>query len=153
MRALLATLLGLSFYASNGLGQSPLASTSPVVSDVLRLSHAKVEENTIIAYIQSSPGAHLTASEIIDLRAQGLSSAILVALINAQAGSTVAAPPPADVPAMAQAEAAPAAPAPTELVAAAPSYTTDPVVLAAPEPVYYDSVSYTHLTLPTIYSV
>jgi hypothetical protein len=138
MRALLATLVGLSLYASNGLGQSAPATASPVVADVLRLSQAKVEENIIIAYIHNSPGAHLTASEIIDLHAQGLSSDILVALMNAQPGSPAAALPPASAPAMAQAEPAPAAPAQTELVAAAPSYTSDPVVLAVPEPVYYD---------------
>src|ERR1035437_158292 len=138
MRALLATLLGFSFYASNGLGQSTPPTASPVVADVLRLSHARVEENIIIGFIHNSPGAHLTASEIIDLRAQGLSSGILVALMNAQPGSPAAELPPASAPAMAQAEPAPAAPAQTELVAGAPSYTSDPVVLAAPEPVYYD---------------
>ena len=133
MRALLATLLGLSLCASNVLGQSTPATASPVVADVVRLSHAKVEENIIIAFIHNSPGAHLTASEIIDLRAQGLSSGILVALMNAQPGSPAAALPPASAP-----PTAPAAPEQTELVAAAPSYTSDPVVLAAPEPVYYD---------------
>src|ERR1039457_3509154 len=135
MRALLAALLGLSLCASNGLGQSTPASTSPVVADVLRLSQAKVDENIIIEFVHNSPGVHLTASEIIDLRAQGLSSGVLVALMNAQPGSPAAAQPPPSAPAMAQAEPAPAQ---TELVAAAPSYTSDPVVLAAPEPVYYD---------------
>ena len=138
MRALLATLLGLSLYASNGLGQSTPATASPVVADVLKLSQAKVEENIIIAFIHSSPGAHLSASEIIDLRAQGLSDGILVALMNAQTGSPAAAVAPAGAPAMAQAEPVPSAPAQTELMAAAPSYTGDPVALAAPEPVYYD---------------
>src|ERR1035437_5397329 len=138
MRALLATLLGFSFYASNGLGQSTPPTASPVVADVLRLSHARVEENIIIGFIHNSPGAHLTASEIIDLRAQGLSSGILVALMNAQPGSPAAAQTPAHAPEMAQAEPAPAAPAQTELVAAASSYSSDPLVLAAPEPVYYD---------------
>ena len=56
MRALLATLLGLSFYASTGLGQSTPATTSPVVADVLRLSRAKVEEDIIIGFIHNSPG-------------------------------------------------------------------------------------------------
>src|ERR1035438_2475999 len=139
MRAFLATLMGLSLYASSGLGQSTPATASPVVADVLRLSHAKVEENIILGFIHNSPGAHLTASEIIELRAQGLSSGILVALLNAEPGSPAAAAlPPASAPAMAQAEPTPAAPAQTELVAATPSYTSDPVVLAAPEPVYYD---------------
>ena len=115
MKAFLATLLGLSFYASTGLGQSTPATASPVVADVLRLSHAKVEENIIIAFIQNSPGAHLTASEIIDLRAQGLSDGILVALMNAQPGSPGAGMPPASAPAMAQAEPAPAAPGGTDL--------------------------------------
>src|ERR1017187_5633698 len=138
MKAFLATLLGLSLYANNALGQSTPAAASPVVADVLRLSHAKVEENIIISFIHNTPGVHLTASEIIDLRAQGLSSGILVALMNAQPGSPEAALPPASAPATAKAEPVPAAPAQTELVAAAPSYTSDPVVLAAPEPVYYD---------------
>ena len=93
---MLATLLGLSLCASNGFGQSTPATASPVVADVLRLSQAKVEENIIIGFIHNSPGAHLTASEIIDLRAQGLSAGILVALMNAQPGSPAAAlPPPA----------------------------------------------------------
>src|ERR1039458_5290699 len=135
MRALLAALLGLSLCASNGLGQSTRATTSPVVADVLRISQAKVDENIIIEFVHNSPGVHLTASEIIDLRAQGLSSGVLVALMNAQPGSPAAAQPPPSAPAMAQAEPAPAQ---TELVAAAPSCASDPVVLAAPEPVYYD---------------
>ena len=113
MRALLATLLGLSIYASTGFGQSAPATASPVVADVLRLSQAKVDDNIIIGFIHNSPGAHLTASEIIDLRAQGLSSDVLVALLNSQPGSPAAA--------MAQAEPAPAAPAQPELAAAAPS--------------------------------
>ena len=138
MRALFAILAGLSLCASNGLGQTATATASPVVADVLRLSQAKVQENIIVAFIQNSPGAHLTASEIIDLRAQGLSSGILVALMNAQPGSPAAAQPPANAPEMAQAEPAPAAPAQTELVAAAPPYSIDPLVIAAPEPVYYD---------------
>ena len=125
-------------YASNGLGQPTPATASPIVADVLKLSQAKVEENIIIAFIHSSPGAHLTASEIIDLHAQGLSAGILVALMNEQTGSPAAPMPPASAPAPAQAEPAPAAPAQIELVAAAPSYTSDPVVLVAPEPVYYD---------------
>src|ERR1039458_7133133 len=122
MKALLAILLGISLCASDGLGQSTPATASPVVADVLKLSHAKVEENIIVAFIQSSPGPHLSASEIIDLRAQGLSDGILVALMNAQPGSPAAAVPLAGAPAMAQAEPAPAAPAQTELLAAAPSY-------------------------------
>ena len=53
MRVLLATLLGLAFYTSNGLGQSATATASPVVADVLRLSQARVQENIIIAFIQN----------------------------------------------------------------------------------------------------
>ena len=136
MRAGLAVFLGLLLCASNGLGQSTPAAASPVVADVLRLSHAKVEENIIIAFIQSSAGAPLTASDILDLRAQGLSSGILIALMNAQPGSP-AALPPTSTPATAQSEPGPVAPVQTELVAAAP-YTSDSMVLAAPEPVYYD---------------
>ena len=138
MKAFLATLLGLSLYANIALGQSAPTAASPVVADVLRLSHAKVEESIIISFIHNTPGVHLTASEIIDLRAQGLSSGILVALMNTQPGAPEAALPPASAPATPQAESVPSAPAQTELVAAAPSYTIDPLVLANPEPVYYD---------------
>jgi len=76
----LATALALSWQASVSFGQASF--TTPVVADVVKLSHAKVEEGTIVAFVQSSTGANLSASEIIDLRSQGVSDRVVVALLN-----------------------------------------------------------------------
>jgi hypothetical protein len=76
----LATVLALSWQASVSFGQASF--TTPVVADVVKLSQAKVDEGTIVAFVQSSTGANLSASEIIDLRSQGVSDRVVVALLN-----------------------------------------------------------------------
>ena len=75
----LATVLALSWQASVSFGQASF--TTPVVADVVKLSQAKVDEGTIVAFVQSSTGANLSASEIIDLRSQGVSDRVVVALL------------------------------------------------------------------------
>ena len=60
------------------------SSSAPVVADVLKLTKEKVDEEIIVAFVNNSGGASLSASEIIDLQSKGVSSRVLVALLNAK---------------------------------------------------------------------
>ena len=55
-----------------------------MVADVLKLTKEKVDEEIIVAFVNNSGGASLSASEIIDLQSKGVSSRVLVALLNAK---------------------------------------------------------------------
>jgi len=66
-------------------------------SQILRLVQAKVGDDTIVAYIKNSGnGYSLTADQIIYLKQQGLSDAVISAMLNRQPGPavTVASAPP-----------------------------------------------------------
>lgn len=71
------------------------------VSDVLQLSKAKVSDGTIINYIRNSGNNYgLNAAQIIYLRQQGVSDAVINAMLDehsqtAQAAATVTTAPPA----------------------------------------------------------
>ena len=53
------------------------------VSQILELSQAKVDDNTIISYVQNSGNSFgLNAAQIIYLRQQGLSSAVINAMLS-----------------------------------------------------------------------
>ena len=64
------------------------AQTAPVqlsygVPQIIQLSKAKVSENTIVAYIQNSGTIYsLNASEIVYLKQQGVSDAVLTTMLN-----------------------------------------------------------------------
>ena len=120
---ILATVLALSWQASVGFGQSSF--TTPVVADVVKLSRAKVDEGTIVAFVQSSTGVNLSASEIINLRSEGISDRVVVALLN-QRQSVAAAQAPSYAPAQyAQAQA------PVAYAQAAPSVSYVPTTVYA----------------------
>ena len=115
MRALLLlTFLGFSCLVSSVRAQSP-APTSPVVADILKLSKAKVDESVIVNYVERAPHVNVTATDLMELHSNGISSRVLLALLNSRpaeptqmAASTENRPPASD-----QAPAAPAAQAST----------------------------------------
>src|SRR6185436_11776859 len=79
---------------------------------VVKLSHAKVEENVILAFVEhSKPSFKLTAAEILELRKRGVSDRVVIAMIKQTSGLPAATtavavaaspaentPPPSPVP-------------------------------------------------------
>jgi hypothetical protein len=65
------------------------------VSEILRLKQAEVGDDTIIAYIKNSGNSYgLNADQIIYLRQQGISDAVIVTMLSQpRAGVATAAPP------------------------------------------------------------
>jgi hypothetical protein len=64
------------------------------VPQVLQLSQAKVGDSTIVAYIQNSRTIYsLNASEIIYLKQQGVSDAVITTMLNQRQRVTQTAPP------------------------------------------------------------
>ena len=105
------------------------AQLSPAVQEVLKLAHADVSDDTIVAYINSSGAVYnLNASDIVYLRQQGVSNPVITAMLNAR--------PTPNAPAVAQA-APPAAPVP-----APPEGTTQPPADAMQAAPIYDGSAY-----------
>src|ERR1035437_4398523 len=125
------------------------------VADILKLGRAKVGDEAILAFISNSGRTyHMSVSEILYLREQGVSDQVATAMLNSRenAAATVAqaapqpAPPgptadwvnssPQPVP-----QPAPAAPQPAAQFA--PTYMQAAPVYAQPSPVYvYPAPSY-----------
>ena len=60
---------------------------------VVKLSHAKVEENVILAFVEhSKPSFKLTAAEILELRKRGVSDRVVIAMIKHTSGLPAATP-------------------------------------------------------------
>jgi len=73
-----------------GSGSAPQLSYG--VPQVLQLSQAKIGDNTIVAYIQNSGTIYsLNASEIVYLKQQGVSDAVLTTMLNQRQRVTQAA--------------------------------------------------------------
>src|ERR1035441_1942512 len=117
------------------------------VPEILKLGRAHVGDDIIIAFIRNSGGTyHLSVSEILYLREQGVSDQVLTAMLSAgqnlAATSTQAAPQPAPTGltsdwANSNPQPAPAAPQ------LAPAYEAAAPVYAQPAPVYaYPAPSY-----------
>ena len=69
--------------AANDPGYGPVSPLPSSVADVLKLNQAKINDNTIIAYVQNSGITyHLDASQIISLRDQGLSDGVITAMLS-----------------------------------------------------------------------
>jgi uncharacterized membrane protein YgcG len=138
---------------------APVSETRPVqlssgVPDILKLGRAHMSDEAITAFISNSGRTyHLSVSEILYLREQGVSDQVVTAMLNSRqnAAATVAqvAPQPAPTGPTAdwvnnipQPAPAPAQYAPT-YVAAAPVYTQpSPVYVYPPSYEYYDSWPY-----------
>lgn len=119
-------------------------------ADVLKLSHAKVNEEVTLAFIQNSERRfNLTASEILYLRKEGVSDRILTAMLS-QPGSASATPPqpPAPAPTAASEASAPQyinQPASSSVLETTPVYVTTPAYYS-----FYDPWPYYAYTSPTV---
>jgi hypothetical protein len=124
------------------------------VSQVLQLQQAKVGDDTIITYIKNSGTSYgLNADQIIYLREQGLSSAVLNAMLSQPAPGAIANASPN------QSTQAPAAPAsyssttqpapPSSSSMIGPSVTAiDPTAAAAANTTYYYYQPYPYTYYP-----
>lgn len=123
--------------AAQTLGDLQPAATSSAapqlpygVSPILQLAQAKVGDDTIISYIKNSGNSYgLNADQIIYLRQQGVSEAVITAMLNQPRPGVATPTTPAAQPATISA-AAPATPA----VATAPTVT---YVQTVPATTYY----------------
>ncbi len=88
--------------ATGTVRQPALVPLSAGVPDVLRLAQAKIGDDTIVAFIESSKTAYkLSATEIIYLRQQGISDRVLTSMLMQRPKSAPVAaptPPPASAP-------------------------------------------------------
>jgi hypothetical protein len=131
--------------APPGQVQANTVLLSPGVSEVLKLAHAQIDADTVVAYVKNSGASYaLSASEIVYLHQEGVPDRAIAAMLaqtrkpalDASPATpppsiaTAAAPPPAPSP------AAPAPAAPT-YVAAAPTYVPASTVYVAPYPTTY----------------
>jgi len=93
--ALAVSLLSVSAQDSTAPAPAAQSNLSFGVSDVLKLSQAKVGDDTIVNYIQNSGRAYsgLDANEIVYLHQQGVSDRVVTAMIN-QRGQSAPAPQP-----------------------------------------------------------
>lgn len=125
--------LGLVISASLALAQnSPALQLSSEVPQILQLEQAKVSDDTIIAYIKNSGRSYsLNADQIINLRQQGVSDAVITAMLNQPKLTAVAYTPTTPAP---QPVAAPVSPPPVPTATIAPAVT---YVQTVPAPVYY----------------
>jgi hypothetical protein len=121
------------------------------VAEVLKLGRAHASDEVIIAFISNSGRTyHLSVSEILYLREQGVSDQVLVAMLNSRENSAVAAAQAAPQPARtgptadwvnSSPQPAPAAPQPAAQFA--PTYVEAAPVYTQPSPVYvYPAPSY-----------
>jgi hypothetical protein len=166
--AALVTVIGVSAAASMALAQdstgitavqppqtySPAPQLAYGVAQILQLSQAKVGDDTIIAYIKNSGNSYgLNADQIIYLRQQGLSSAVINAMLSQPNPGVLPPAPPATAPVtttpppampatydysqqvqQAPQVTVPSSPAPV-VTYVQPAPTT--VIYAQPQPVYY----------------
>jgi hypothetical protein len=115
------------------------------VPQILQLAQAKVGDDTIIAYIKNSgDGFGLTADQIIYLKQQGISDAVITTMLNQPKPGVAATTPATPAPQLA-APTAVAAPTPTP----APTVT---YIQSAPPTTYYYQPYYYPAYYP-VYSV
>jgi len=159
IKRLLLVAIGAGFvwWASKSPAQeAPANNVSPQMSDavtqVLELEQAKIADATIIAYVKSSGTSYnLNAAQIIFLQQQGLSDAVITAMLTQPRMGISVAP--------LQPTTATPAPAPQPMAAAsATSYpgATDPSVIAQPQTTYVQTApapySYSYYPYPYSYS-
>jgi len=122
------------------------------VSQILQLQQAKVGDDTIIAYIRNSRNSYgLNADQIIYLRQQGVSSAVINTMLSQPAPGVLAAAPTPTQPASAAPATYDSQPAsPTSIVG--PSVTAiDPTATAAATTYYYQPYYYPNYYYPCYY--
>ncbi len=101
---------GLLFVASSALAQdasttatvqvtapAPVPQLSYGTAQIVQLAQAKIGEDTIVAYVKNSGNSYgLDANQIIYLRQQGVSDAVITAMLNQPKPAVASAPAPAD---------------------------------------------------------
>jgi hypothetical protein len=137
--------------AETATASQPVA-LSPGVVDVLKLVRAKTGDEVVIAFVNKSTATYnLGASEIIYLREQGVSDAVLSVMLLKQSSKAPVATAPVWAPAapapVAAEPAAPAPPASANVAPAQPATTYVPpapvyvqpqtVYVSPPAPAYY----------------
>lgn len=106
------------------------------VPQVLQLKQAEIGDSTIIAYIKNSGNSYgLNADQIIYLRQQGLSDAVITAMLQQPRPAAAVAAAPVAMPAM---------PAPTPVVSSADSGQVSTATVAP-------SVTYVQTVPQTVY--
>ena len=128
-----ATAAAQNSPAASQAVNSPVPQLAYGVPQVLQLTQAKVNDDTIIAYIKNSGNSYgLNADQIIYLRQQGVSDAVLTAMLT-QPKAAVSAPAPQPAASTAYAE-----PSSTATVAPAVTYVqTVPATVYYTQPYYY----------------
>ena len=97
--AVMATVAMLSVFAGVGRGGQAAAQPKPLVNaDVVKMVKAGLDEDTIVLAIQNKPSAFETSPEqLISLKGQGVTQAVLKAMLNASQ-PVPAAPAPSEPP-------------------------------------------------------
>lgn len=126
---------------TTGRAQSAPANQSPQVQEVVKLTQAKMSDDVILQYIKNSGASYnLSADDILYLNSQGVSQAVISALLASKSSAPAAptaptAPPVPAAPAAPTAVAIPGTPAPqVSPYPGAPAPTAPPVVADAPLP-------------------
>lgn len=122
---------GLILTASGGMAQSTsnvaVPPMTPAVTEVVKLAQAKVSDGTIAAYIKySGQNYGLNADQILYLRQQGVSEAVILAMMN-----------PASVPAVQPATTVPVPTTPPPAVASPGYGQVEPYFDSADNTYYY----------------
>jgi hypothetical protein len=120
------------------------------VPEVLQLARAKISDRTIIAYIRNSGTVYrLNASQIVYLKQQGLSEAVIAAMINQRSRSAAAmqnTAPPTGANADSNQTATVVAPPATTYVQTVPSSTV--YVVPGTQSYYYSPYYYSPYYYP-----
>jgi uncharacterized membrane protein YgcG len=117
----------------------------------LQLAQAKVGDDTIVAYIRNSGTSYgLSADQIIYLQKQGLSNAVITAMLNQPRPAALASTPPAPAPNPEPAAASAPAPAPDNSSPAAATATSTATV--APTVTYVETPPATTYYQPYYYA-
>lgn len=154
---------GLALLASNAIAQDSTAPAPALVTpavasasapqlaygvpQILQLAQAKVGDDTIIAYIKNSGNSYgLDANQIIYMRQQGVSDAVITTMLN-QPKPAVAAAAPISMPTTPAPQVASTVPSVEQVSTAtvAPTVTyvqTVPMTYYYPQPYYYPAFGY-----------
>jgi hypothetical protein len=151
----IVTVASLTFLGFNAVAQEtstapagqaavsvPPPQRSYAVSQVMQLNQAKVGDDTIIAYVRNTnTGYSLDANQIIFLRQQGVSEAVITAMLNQPRSGVASAPQPA-----------PAAQPPAAVASSGGSTAMyNSTIAAQPTATVAPTVTYVQ-TVPTYYS-
>src|ERR1035437_10238436 len=147
---------GLALSASTALAQDSTtvaqpavaSATVPQLSDsvaqIVQLAQAKISEGTIIAYIKNSGNSYrLDANQIIYLRQQGISDAVITTMLNQPGPGVVVATPTTPAPQPVASSTATTGSSSTATVAPTVTYVqTVPDTTYYYQPYYYQPYNY-----------